>query len=289
MGLTSNHRAIIVAPNGAFKTKTDHPNLPMTESEMVSEVIACRDAGAAMVHLHARDKDGHHSLDIETNRRLYNKVKQAVGDTLLVQLTTEAVGRYTPEQQMDLIRAIQPEAASFALRELVADESCYQVAKDFFAWTVEQAIVSQIILYDQSDIDRFFLLRSLGVLPCQNQHALVVLGRYKNRHQASPWDLKRLNIDAFEQHNVRVAICAFGSKEQDCLLSALLLGLDVRVGFENNHMTPMEIPARTNADQVRNLIKINKLFNVFHDDAYSFRRALNATDSGPPSKTDGDQ
>lgn len=32
--------AIIVAPNGARKTKQDHPNLPMTEEEVISEVIA---------------------------------------------------------------------------------------------------------------------------------------------------------------------------------------------------------------------------------------------------------
>ncbi len=48
--------AIIVAPpNGARKTKHDHASLPMTKDELVAEAIACQTAGAAMIHLHARD------------------------------------------------------------------------------------------------------------------------------------------------------------------------------------------------------------------------------------------
>ncbi|WP_195753677.1 3-keto-5-aminohexanoate cleavage protein, partial [Vibrio parahaemolyticus] len=50
--------AIIVAPNGARKTKHDHANLPMTKDELVAEAIACQTAGAAMIHLHARDANG---------------------------------------------------------------------------------------------------------------------------------------------------------------------------------------------------------------------------------------
>lgn len=267
-------RAIIVAPNGARKTKQDHPNLPMTEDEIISEVIACRDAGAAMVHLHCRDEHGHHSLEIEPNRRLYHKVKQAVGGSVIVQLTTEAVGIYSAEQQIALTKAVKPEAASFALRELIPDDTHIESGKAFFHWVAEHGIISQIILYDQHDIDRYFQLRAQGILPTANQHALVVLGRYHNDQQSSPWDLKQLDLSQFVQQNVHLAVCAFGDREQDCLISATLLGLDVRVGFENNHLDPQGIPAINNADQVRNLKKINKLLNISIHDAYSFRRAL---------------
>ncbi len=47
--------AIIVAPNGARKTKQDHAQLPMNTEEMVAEAKACQTAGATMIHLHARD------------------------------------------------------------------------------------------------------------------------------------------------------------------------------------------------------------------------------------------
>ncbi|MCC2521629.1 beta-keto acid cleavage family enzyme [Vibrio coralliilyticus] len=266
--------AIIVAPNGARKTKRDHPNLPMTEEEIISEVIACRDAGAAMVHLHCRDDHGQHSLEIEPNRQLYDKVKQAVGDSIIVQLTTEAVGIYSAQQQIALTKAVKPEAASFALRELIPDDNHIKSGKAFFHWVAEHGIISQIILYDQDDIDRYFQLRALGILPTMNQHALVVLGRYHNEEQSSPWDLKQLDLSLFVQQNVHLAVCAFGDREQDCLISAMLLGLDVRVGFENNHLDPQGIPAINNAEQVRNLKKINKLLNICIHDAYSFRKAL---------------
>lgn len=53
--------AIIVAPNGARKTKQDHASLPMTTEELITEARACQSAGAAMIHLHARDGHGKHS------------------------------------------------------------------------------------------------------------------------------------------------------------------------------------------------------------------------------------
>ncbi|MDA0117621.1 3-keto-5-aminohexanoate cleavage protein [Vibrio sp. T11.5] len=280
MGLTSGDAghlqtsAIIVAPNGARKTKRDHPNLPMTNEEIISEVIACRDAGAAMVHLHCRDENGQHSLEIKSNRQLYDRVKQAVGDSIIVQLTTEAIGIYSIEQQIALTKAIKPEAASFALRELIPDDNHIESGKAFFHWVAEHGIISQIILYDQDDIQRFFQLRAQGILPIVDQHALVVLGRYHNEQQSNPWDLMQLDLHQFVQQNVHLAVCAFGNREQDCLINAMLLGLDIRVGFENNHLDPRGKPATNNAEQVRNLKKINKLLNIPIHDAYSFRRVL---------------
>ena len=47
--------AIAVAPNGARRTKADHPRLPMTPAEIAREAAAAREAGAAMLHLHIRD------------------------------------------------------------------------------------------------------------------------------------------------------------------------------------------------------------------------------------------
>ncbi|MDF2156167.1 3-keto-5-aminohexanoate cleavage protein [Vibrio sp. CAU 1672] len=266
--------AIMVAPNGALKSKADHSHLPMSQQEIVAEVLACQKAGAAMVHLHARDQHGNHSLAIDDNAALYQAVKTAVGEQMLVQLTTEAVGQYTPEQQMALIRAVQPEAASFALRELFSEPRDTETVSEFFYWAAEQNIISQIILYDQADIERYFQLRERGVLPAYNQHTLVVLGRYQCGRQPSPWDLRRLSLARFEQQGVRCAVCAFGAREQDCVLSAMLLGLDARIGFENNHLSPQGIPALDNAEQVHRLQLLCQQLNLPLQGAASFRAAL---------------
>ena len=266
--------AIIVAPNGARKTKQDHPNIPLTEAEIINEVIACRDAGAAMVHLHCRDDNGHHSLDVTRNQRLYEHVKQAVGDSIIIQLTTEAVGLYSPERQKHLIKTVKPEAASFALRELAPEDANLNDCQAFFHWVAEQGIISQIILYDQPDISRYLQLLNDDVLPSQNQHALIVLGRYQTQGNPSPKELDKLQISALHQRAIRVAVCAFGRHEHQCLVHALKQGLDVRVGFENNHLTPDGKPAANNAQQVRYLKESDNLLNINYHDAYSFRRAL---------------
>lgn len=50
---------IMAAPNGARKTKADHPNLPITVDEVVAEARACREARAAMLHAHVGTGMGH--------------------------------------------------------------------------------------------------------------------------------------------------------------------------------------------------------------------------------------
>lgn len=266
--------AIIVAPNGARKTKQDHAQLPMTIEEMVAEAKACQMAGSAMIHLHARDAQGRHSLEVDDNLEIYRAVKAAVGDSMIVQLTTEAVGMYSPQQQMALVKAVKPEAASFALCELIPDERSEEQAFVFFDWVAAQGILSQIILYDPADIERYFSLRDRGVLPKHNQHALVVLGRYHEAQQSSPWDLRALHLERFLEENVKCAVCAFGTKEQDCLTHAMLLGLDVRVGFENNHLSADGQPAKSNAEQVLRLKEISELLGVPLHDAENFRESI---------------
>ncbi|MBU2895837.1 3-keto-5-aminohexanoate cleavage protein [Vibrio hepatarius] len=280
MDLTSSydnngsHRAIIVAPNGARKTKQDNPNIPLTDTEIIDDVIACRDAGAAMVHLHCRDAKGAHSLDVKLNNHLYAHVKQAVGDSMIVQLTTEAIGIYSPSQQKHLIKTVKPEAASFALRELLPNNTDFNDSQAFFHWAAEQGIISQIILYDQSDISRYLQLLDQGVLPSQNQHALIVLGRYQTQGHPHPRDLDNLEITALRQRDIRIAICAFGNQEHQCLTHALKQGMDVRVGFENNHLDRNGKPAVNNAQQVRHLKESDNFLNINYHDAYSFRRVL---------------
>ncbi|MGR5195756.1 3-keto-5-aminohexanoate cleavage protein [Vibrio rotiferianus] len=266
--------AIIVAPNGARKTKQDHAQLPMKIEELIAEAKACQTAGAAMIHLHARDTQGRHSLEVNDNLEIYHAVKTAVGDSMIVQLTTEAVGMYSPPQQIALIKAVKPEAASFALRELIPEQQSEEQGFAFFDWVADQGIHSQIILYDQADIGRYFSLRDRGVLSKQNQHALVVLGRYHEAQQSSPWDLRALHLERFIEENVRCAVCAFGAREQDCLTHAMLLGLDVRVGFENNHLSADGQLAKSNAEQVQRLKNLSKLLGVPLHDAESFRESI---------------
>ena len=125
---------IAVAPNGARKQKADHTALPITPMELAETAVQCRDAGACMIHLHVRDKQGGHSLDVDAYRAAIAAVRTAVGDDLIIQVTTEAVGIYSIDQQIAMVQQLKPEAVSLAVREIcppVEDES---KGARFFAW-----------------------------------------------------------------------------------------------------------------------------------------------------------
>ncbi|TIX74974.1 MAG: 3-keto-5-aminohexanoate cleavage protein, partial [Mesorhizobium sp.] len=66
---------------------------------------ACLEAGAAMIHAHVRDRDGRHLLDAHAYRETTKAIRDAVGERLIIQITSEAVGRYQPAEQMAVVRA----------------------------------------------------------------------------------------------------------------------------------------------------------------------------------------
>ncbi|MCK5621427.1 MAG: 3-keto-5-aminohexanoate cleavage protein [Alphaproteobacteria bacterium] len=237
---------LAVAPNGARKTKADHPAIPIAPDEIAAEAARCREAGAAMIHLHVRDADDRHSLDADAYAQATAAVRREVGDGLIVQMTTEAVGIYTPAEQMAAVRAVRPEAASMAVRELCPDEAAVPAFAEFLAWMAGERIMSQYILYAAEDIARFTELHKRGVIPGKRPFLLYVLGRYTAGQKSVPEDLLPF-MAAAETLDADWAICAFGARECACALTAVALGGHVRVGFENNVLMADGSVARDNA------------------------------------------
>ena len=225
---------VMVAPNGARRSKADHPALPFRPQEIAREAARCRGAGAAAIHLHVRDGQGGHSLD----PGLYREAIAAVGETsdLLVQVTTEAVGIYGPDAQMAAMDALLPEAFSAALRELVPDEGSRERARDFLHAHAERGALVQHILYDPADVERFQSLVAEGVIPTRGASVLFVLGRYAAGQRSHPRDL--LAFLAAWRLDLPWMLCAFGPREAACLAAAAAIGGHVRVGFENNLWLP---------------------------------------------------
>ena len=58
-----NKTIITVATTGAWPTKANNPNVPMTPEEIAEDVYACWKAGAAVAHLHMRDDEGKGTMD----------------------------------------------------------------------------------------------------------------------------------------------------------------------------------------------------------------------------------
>ncbi|MFE0756848.1 3-keto-5-aminohexanoate cleavage protein [Inquilinus sp. NPDC058860] len=242
--------AIAVAPNGGRRTKADHPALPLTPAELARVAVECRDAGAAMIHTHVRDRDGVHLLDADAYRAAIATIRAEVGEDLLLQITSEALGRYRPEEQMAVVRAVRPEAVSLALRELAPDPAAEPAFAEFLSWLKRERIAPQIILYAPEEAARLAEMRRRGLVPWDEIPVLYVLGRYVAGQTSLPADL--LPFLAPDVLGIRSwMVCTFGRHEAACALAAALLGGDIRVGFENNLHRPDGSVAISNAELVR--------------------------------------
>ena len=237
--------SIAVAPNGARKTKADHPAIPLIPSDLAQTAKRCLDAGASMIHAHVRHPDGSHLIDVDAYKAASAAIRATVGDRLVVQITTEAVGRYSAAEQRAVVRGVRPEAVSMAFRELVPDASEERAFSELLGWMKSESVAPQIILYDVDDAVRLADFRKRGLLPFDRLSVLFVLGRYTAGQTSSPSDLLKF-IDSSAPAFEHWSTCAFGPREIACVTASALLGGHIRVGFENNESLPNGERANSN-------------------------------------------
>ena len=268
---------LAVAPNGARKTHNDHPQLPITPSELADCAAACREMGASMLHLHVRDAVGRHSLAIADYRAALAAVRRAIGQSLVIQVTSESVGKYTSAAQIAMIRELRPEAVSIALRELLAGDAEEIEVAAFLAWAHREHIVIQFILYDIGDIRRYIDLRKRGIIAASQHWVLFVLGRYSGGDSSLSDLLPMIGLWSAHQGaigDVPWAVCAFGRREIECGLGAAALGGHVRIGFENNVYLPDGRLAKDNSELIGCFANIAKDLGYCLADATSLRAAF---------------
>lgn len=247
---------VMVAPNGARRTKADHPSLPLAPAEMAQTAASCLEAGAAAIHVHVRDAELRHSIDADAYKEMLMAVRQATGDQLFLQITTEAVGRFTPAEQMASIRAVRPESASVAVRELIppdCDDDHLAVTESFIDWCRSEDVILQYIAYDSVDLERFNTLRARGVIPEEKAFLQLVLGKYVTGRFCDPSELWPY-MSVLRDGDIW-SVCAFGPLEGPSLIGAAMLGGHGRVGFENNIHLLDGRPAVSNADQVAGVVE----------------------------------
>lgn len=241
----------MVAPNGARKTRSDHSRLPVSIEDTVSEAALCQAAGASALHAHVRGANDEHLLDAGLYRELIAEMdSRAPG--MLVQITSEAVGIYSPEQQVECIQAVKPEMASMGLREISSNFEQAEYARQFFQWCDDNRVHIQHILFSTEDFEHFLDYRERGIIPAGHRCVLFVLGRYNVNFQSEPADL-----EPFLQHDLEGLdwfTCAFGHREQECVMAAIEAGGNARIGFENNLYLPNGEVAASTAALVDSLI-----------------------------------
>ncbi|MCP3690001.1 MAG: 3-keto-5-aminohexanoate cleavage protein, partial [Gammaproteobacteria bacterium] len=262
---------MMAAPNGARKTHKDHASLPISIAETVDEAVACYAAGATVLHAHVRGQQQQHVLDAGLYIELVGELKRQVPE-MLVQITTEAVGVYTPRQQAACVKKVNPEMASVSLREITGDFHQPEYARDFYQWCVDARIHVQHILFSTDELEKFHQYKSQGIIPESQNCVLFVLGRYAIDFQSTVDYLK-----PFLQHDLDDLdwfSCAFGLQEQACVLSGIKHGGHARIGFENNLHLPNGELASSTHEQVLNLKDAIERNNGTVADSTQSRRIL---------------
>ncbi|WP_445680733.1 3-keto-5-aminohexanoate cleavage protein [Radicibacter daui] len=229
--------AVAVAPNGGRLTRADHPALPLGAPELARTAAECLEAGASMIHVHVRNGEDRHLLDADAYRQVIAAIRAEVGERLVIQITSEALGLYSPAEQRAVVRATRPEAVSLALRELVPDAAEEPAFADLLVWMKQENVLPQIILYAPEEAERLAGLKKRGLIPWDDIPVLYVLGRYVAGQTSSPADLLPFLASGGSPFS-HWSTCAFGRHETACVTAAALLGGHVRVGFENNRLLP---------------------------------------------------
>ena len=244
---------IAVAPNGARRSRKDHPALPVTPDEIAETAAACAQAGAAMIHLHIRDERGEHSLDPVRYRQAITAVRKRVGDSMLIQVSSEAAGRFTVHEQVAAMEELAPDCVSLGLREYIRDDATIEPGAGFLQRLYHSQTLIQYILYSPDEVRWYEQLCEQGIIPGDIHMLLFVLGRC-GQESARPGQLTGY-LDALQRPSPWM-VCAFGPEELQVMKEAIKHGGHCRVGFENNLELANGRLAKDNAELVQTTARL---------------------------------
>ena len=249
--------SLMVAPNGARPMKKDHPKVPVTIPEIVETGKACFENGAEAMHFHIRNEKGIHVLDSglckETLTELQKKVPK-----MHLQITTEAIGKYSPEEMRKLAYEVMPPGISIGIREMIPSRKPENEDIKIYQRLIEAGTKVQHICYEPEDIDLLANLLTKSHISKNGVWCLFVIGHYSGKIS----DPKKISLFIQKlkenEFNADWAVCAFAKEEISCLKTAIKLGGKIRVGFENSFLMPDGSIAPNNETKVK---AANNLFD----------------------------
>jgi 3-keto-5-aminohexanoate cleavage enzyme len=236
--LPDNKVIITVAQTGALVNKEMNPNVPEQPDEIIDSAHDCYNEGAAIVHIHARDRSGQNT----SNPEIYKTIRDGIREkcNLIIQYSTGGGPELTQEQRIECLNAT-PEMASLNMGSLMRISGKYTG----IPWS---NMPGEIDLY----VSR---MRELGVKPEMEVYNLamfrdvndviekglvekpyyinLVLGmKYQGACDATPKILSTL-YDCLPE-NAIFNCTAVGTAQLPITTMAMIMGGCVRVGLEDN-------------------------------------------------------
>jgi 3-keto-5-aminohexanoate cleavage enzyme len=247
---------ITCAITGAETSKSQNPNLPVTADEQALAAFECWQAGATVIHLHVRDKDGNPSQDVA----LFEEVKAKIMDRcdVIVQFSTGgAVG--TPVQKRLAPLALKPEMASLNVGSLnFGDEVFENLPKDIEALAKEMqrlGIKPEIEVYDLGMLEYGVSLVQKGII-ASPAHFQFVLGT-KHGISGAPENLNYMRAKI--PPGSTFAVAGIGRFQLQMAPLAIVNGGHVRVGLEDNIFFSKGVLAKSNAQLVGRIKELSLL------------------------------
>ncbi len=272
---------ITCAVTGSIHTPTMSPHLPLTPDEVAKQAIEAAEAGAAILHLHARDpKDGRPTPDPAVFMQFLPRIKQACD--AVINITTGGGHNMTVEERLAAPMKASPEMCSLNMGSM--NFGLYPMLnryKEFkYDWEPKYLEMTRDFIFKNTfkDIER--VLKDLGEghgtrfeFECYDVGHLYTLAHFLDRKLVKPplfvqtifGILGGIGADPDNlSHMKRIADKLFGDQFYWSILAAgrhqlplitmgAIMGGNVRVGLEDSLYIGKGKLAQSNAEQVRRI------------------------------------
>ena len=269
---------ITCAVTGAIHTPTMSPHLPVTPDEIVTEAVAAAEAGAAILHLHARDPEtGRPDQTPEAFARFLPRIKQQTN--AVINITTGGSPYMKVDERVRPAATFKPEVASLNMGSM--NFGLFHLLdkyKDFkFEWERQHLENTRDLIfrntfkdieyvletcYDNEtrfefecyDIGHLYTLkhffdRGLVKAPLFIQSVFGLLGGI-GAHPEDVMHMRR-TADRLFGDNYRWSVLGAGRNQLPIAAMAVSMGGNLRVGLEDSLWAGPGQLAKSNADQVR--------------------------------------
>jgi len=223
---------ITVAHTGSVPTKEMNPHLPVTPEEIATDAELCRQAGASIAHVHARDDNGKPTLDDDIFARIYHLISERT-DTI-VQISTGGRAGADPAARAASVRRLQPETASLTTGSVNFPDQVYANSAElveYLAQTMQETGTKpEMEIFEAGMIDNALQLVEKG-LATPPLHFDFVMG-IRGGQPATPRMLTFLSEAIPPESTWTVAGISRWQLPMAAL--AIVMGGHVRVGLEDN-------------------------------------------------------
>lgn len=265
---TTEKLILTVATTGAFQGKEANPNLPTLPEEIAKAAYDSWNEGAAIVHIHAREKEtGRPTSDPEILREIDQRIRERNCDIIIQHSTASD---YIPRLGADKrIRAIEmnPEMASLDIT--IPRMITFGGKEDIYITTLpeieygakvmlERGIKPELEVFNPVLMEDVYYLIDKGLLEKPYWISFVMGMRRINRAYMpySPKLLMQL-IDVLPADSL-FTVMGVGTDELPATTQSILLGGHLRVGFEDNIYYKRGQLAESNAQLVARAARVGK-------------------------------